>query len=191
MPACPVCRDEFEDHVERCPTDDEVLVPVDQLPPAPVPQAQLGLFHPATVLLVQRFLAVKQVPVRTIEVDDQRVELWVPGDARDDVRAELTLNWSGFLQALEPDAQAEVAQLDDHHPGWYDAPQGAWIDHDGRLRVDPSPDEEAAADASRTIGPALVVAGVIVLLLAWFTGFSAGAVLLGGGAIVFGLLLPR
>jgi len=186
-----MCRDEFEDHVQRCPTDDEALVPVDQLPPPPIRQAQLGLFHPATVLLVQRFLSTKQVPVRTIEVDDQRVELWVPGDVRDDLRAGLTLNWSGFLQALEPDAQAEVAHLGGHHPGWYDAPQGAWIDDDGRLRVDPSPDEEAAADASRTIGPALVVAGVIVLLLSWFTGFSGGSVLLGGSAIVLGLLLPR
>ena len=49
----------------------------------------------------------------------------------------------------------------------------------------------AGEDASRTIGPALVIGGVVVLLLSWVTGWDAGPVLLGGSAIVLGLLLPR
>ena len=193
MPACPVCRDEFEDDVRVCPIDDEVLVPRDQLPPPPVRDAQLGLFHPAVVLLVQRWLGANQTPHRAVEVDDLRVELRVPGDVRDDLRAALTLHYSGFVRALEPEARQALAASGaaGDHPGWYDAPHGAWIDDDGRLRVEASPEEEAVHDASRTIGPALVIIGVIVLLLAWVTGFDAGPVLLGISAIVLGLLLPR
>lgn len=192
MPACPVCRDEFEDDVRVCPTHDEVLVPAHRLPPERIGDAQLGLFHPSAVLLVQRWLTTQQARFRAVEVDDDRVELWVPEDVRDDLRAALTLHWSGFVRALEPEAQQVVAEHgSDDHPGWYDAPQGAWIDDAGRLRVEPSPDEVAVEDASRTIGPGLVIAGVIILLLAWVTGFDAGPVLLGGSAIVLGLLLPR
>lgn len=192
MPACPVCRDQFEDDVRVCPTDDEVLVPVDQLPPERIGDAHLGLFHPSVVLLVQRWLTAQQSRFRTVEVDDHRVELWVPEDVRDDLRAALTLHWTEFVRTLEPEAQQLVAEHgSDHHPGWYDAPQGAWVDDDGRLRVEPSPDEVAVEDASRTIGPGLVIAGVIILLLAWVTGWDAGPVLLGGSAIVLGLLLPR
>ncbi len=67
MPACPVCRDEFEDDVRVCPTDGEVLVPVSQLPPPRVGDAQLGLFHPVVVLLVQRWLTAQQARYRTVE----------------------------------------------------------------------------------------------------------------------------
>lgn len=193
MPACPVCRDDFEDDVRICPVDDEVLVPRDQLPPPPVGDAQLGLFHPSVVLLVQRWLTANQTPCRPVEVDDRLVELRVPADVRDDLRAQLTLHWPDFVRALEPEARQQL--VDDEatgdHPGWFDAPRGAWIDDDGRLRVEASPDELAHQDASRTIGPALVIAGVVILLLSWVTGFDAGPVLLGGSAIVLGLLLPR
>ena len=193
MPACPVCRDEFEDDVDVCPVDEEVLVPVDELPPPRVDDAQLGLFHPAVVLLVQRWLTANQTGFRTVEVDDRRVELRVGEDVRDDLRASLTLNYAGFVRALEPEArQALVAAgAAGDHPGWHDAPQGAWVDDEGRLRVEASPEEEAVHDASRTVGPALVVVGVILLLLAWVAGFDAGPVLLGISAIVLGLLLPR
>lgn len=193
MPACPVCRDDFEDDVRVCPTHDEVLVPRSALPPPPVGEAQLGLFHPTVVLLVQRWLQANQTRFRTVEVDDLRVEVRVPEDVRDDLRATLTLNWADFVRALEPDARQHL--VDDgavgDHPGWHDAPRGAWVDDNGRLRVEPSPDEVATQDASRTIGPGLVIAGIVVLLLAWVTGFDAGPVLLGGSAIVLGLLLPR
>lgn len=191
MPACPVCRDDFEDDVTVCPTDDALLVPRDQLPPAPVEDAALGLFHPLAADAVQRFLTHRQLPYNRVEVDDTRVELRIPAPARDDVRANLTLNWSGFLRALEPEQQVEVASAGGVQPGWYDAPQGAWVDDDGRLRVDASPDEEAAADAARTYGPALTVIGVVTLLLAWVTGWDAGAVTLGVSALVLGLLVPR
>ena len=51
MRSCPVCRDEFEDDVDRCPTDDVDLVPADELPPAPVADASLGVFHPAVAVV--------------------------------------------------------------------------------------------------------------------------------------------
>lgn len=193
MPACPVCRDDFEDDVRVCPTHGEVLVARADLPPPPVRDAQLGLFHPTVVLLVQRWLTANQTRFRTVEVDDQRVELRVPEDVRDDLRASLTLNWTGFVRALEPDARQQLVEdgATGDHAGWLDAPRGAWVDDDGRLRVEASPDEEATRDAARTIGPGLVIAGVIVLLLAWVTGFDEGPVLLGVSAIVLGLLLPR
>ena len=191
MPACPVCRDEFEGHVAVCPTDDVALVPLDELPPPAIGQAALGVFHPATVLLVQRFLHGQGIGFRTVEIDDGHVELLVPEPVRDDQRAALTLGWATILAALEPEARAGLPANRGHHPGWYDAPQGAWVGGDGKLRVAASPEEEDAADASRTVGPALAVGGVIVLLLAWVTGFDAGPVLLGISAIVLGLLLPR
>ncbi len=193
MPACPVCRDDFEDDVRVCPVDGEVLVPRAQLPPPPVGDAQLGLFHPTVVLLVQRWLRANTIPFRTIEVDDRRVELRLPADVRDDLRATLTLNWPDFVRALEPEARQQL--VDDgatgDHPGWLDAPRGAWVDDEGRLRVEAGPDEVASEDAARTVGPALVIVGVVVLLLSWVTGFDAGPVLLGVGAVVLGLLLPR
>ena len=193
MPACPVCRDDFEDDVRVCPVDGEVLVPRGELPPPPVDEAQLGLFHPAVVLLVQRWLRANTVPFRTVEVDDRRVEVRLPAAVRDDLRATLTLHWPDFIRALEPEARQQLADdgATGDHPGWLDAPRGAWLDDEGRLRVEAGPDEIATEDASRTIGPALVVVGVVVLLLSWVTGFDAGPVLLGGSAVVLGLLLPR
>ena len=193
MPACPVCRDDFEDDVRVCPVDDEVLLPRDQLPPPRVGDAQLGLFHPTVVLLVHRWLLARRTPFRTVEVDDRRVELRVPADVRDDLRAALTLHWPDVVRALEPAAREQLVAdgATGDHPGWWDAPRGAWIDDDGRLRVEASPEEQDVEDAARTFGPALVVFGVVVLLLAWVTGLDAGALLLGGSAVVLGLLLPR
>lgn len=191
MPACPVCRDEFEADVTACPTHGEALVPVDELPPPPERDAPLGLFHPAAALVVQRFLTARTTGFRRVEVDDDRVELWVPAAARDDLRAALTLNWTAMLQAVEPEDREQVLAAGGDQPGWHDPPRGAWLDDDGRLRVEPTPDEAAVQDAQRTIGPALVVVGGITLLLSWLNGFDAGPVLFGVSAVVLGLLLPR
>lgn len=193
MPACPVCRDEFEDDVVVCPTDGVALVDRDELPPEPVGDAQLGLFHPVVVPFVGRWLVANQTRHRVVEVDDHRVELRVPADVRDDLRAALTLSWSGFVRALDDEGRQKLVEdgpVGDH-PGWHDPPSGAWLDDDGRLRVEATPEEEAARDAARTIGPGMVVAGVVVLLLAWANGLDAGPVLLGLSLVVLGLLLPR
>ena len=45
MPACPVCRDDFEDDIEVCPVDGVELVPRDELPPPAVQDAALGVFR--------------------------------------------------------------------------------------------------------------------------------------------------
>jgi hypothetical protein len=191
MPACPVCRDEFEDHVTVCPTDDAVLVPRGQLPPPPVSEAALGLFDRRITGVVLGFLQHKKIPVRVIEVDADRIEIRVPQPVRDGMRAELTLAWDGFLRMIEPEERMGVAALGGPQPGWLDAPQGVWVDREGQLRVEASPDEEATADASRTVGPTLAVSGLIALLLAWVTGWPEVLTLAGGSAVVLGVLLPR
>jgi hypothetical protein len=191
MPACPVCRDEFTDGVSICPTDGEALVATEDLPPRPVGEAPLGLFHPSVVLVVQRFLGARDVQWRTVEVDDERVQLWVTEDVRDDLRAALVMTWPGLLRVLDAEFQQQLRALGGDHPGWHDAPHGAWVDDHGRIRVEATPDEEAAADAARTVGPGLAIVGIVLLLLAWVNGWDGGPVVLGIGAIVLGLLLPR
>lgn len=192
MPVCPVCQDEFEDGVETCPDDGATLVagPVAPADPA-VEESSLGTFHPRMATELRRLLETRGVAHRLVEVDDERTEVRVPADVRETLRAELTLAWGSLLRLLPPDeAPAVLAVGSEQHPGWHDAPAGAWVDDDGRLRV-ATAEDEALADAQRATGPVLAAGGVVAVLLAWATGGSDVLYLLGGSALVLGLLLPR
>lgn len=190
MPTCPVCRDEFEDDVDVCPTDGVPLVAPEELPPPPLEEASLGVFHPAVAVVVRAIAARREVPTRAVAVDDARVELRVPEAARDALRAELAVHWSSVVAAVPPEQQQDLRGVGHRLVGWHDAPGGAWVDREGRVRVEASPDEEATVDASRRVGPALAAAGVVGLLLAW-TGDGSGALwVVSVAALVLGLLLP-
>jgi hypothetical protein len=190
MPACPVCRDDFEDDVEVCPVDAVPLVPRDQLPAPPAPEAPLGVFHPAVAEVVRAVADGRGVEVRVVEVDDDTVELRVPAPSRDKLRADLTLGWGSVIGALDEQQRTGVARVGDALPGWHDAPAGSWVDNEGRLRVDPGADEVAVEDAARRVGPVLAAAGAVGLLLAWVSGGSDTLWFVSIAALVLGLLLP-
>lgn len=173
-----------------CPTDGVVLVPTDELPAPPVEDASLGVFHPATAVVVASLAAGRHVPVRAIEVDARTVELRVPADARDGLRAQLAVRWGDVVAAVPEEHRAAVADVGDRLVGWHDAPGGAWVDGQGRVRVEASAEEEAGLDAARRVGPVLSVIGLLGLLLAWISDGGPGMWLAAGAAVLLGLLLP-
>jgi hypothetical protein len=116
------------------------------------------------------------------------VEVLVDRQWRDDLRAELALTWAQIVHALPAEQTVTVLGLGGASPGWYDAPEGGWVDRAGRLVVD---DERTSDGEVRLAGPALTVVGAVLLLMGWYTGADAVVVLAGVALTVFGLLLPR
>lgn len=153
----------------------------------------MGRFHPAVAAVVADVARRRGLPVDTGPVDGS-VEVLVPADGREDLRAELAVGWEGVLAALDPEDVTAVRSSGGRLPGWEDAPDGAWVDRQGRLRVAGPDEEERAADDDRALGPVLVVVGGLALLLAWYTD-GEGLRLLAGvgglGAVLTGLFLPR
>lgn len=153
--------------------------------------ALLGTFHPIPAAHVVALLEQRGIPHETAEVG-ARVEVFVDREWRDDVRAELAVNWHDLVRQLEPEELAEVrAASQGNQPGWYDAPEGAWIDRQGRLKVDPHAEEALEEDASRKLGPALAGLGAVFLLFGWYTDGSAWLYVLGTLIGLVGLFLPR
>lgn len=190
MPLCPRCHDEYRADVTVCATCGVALVS-DDTPLPPRVDALLGTFHPLAATPVVQLLERRGVEYDALHSDDARVEVVVDREWRDDLRAELAMSWSGLLQHLEPEQRREVLAAGGRQPGWFDAPQGAWVDRQGRLQVDPTPAEEAEADAQRIIGPSLAALGALLLLFGWWTGGSELAVVVGIAAVIIGVLLPR
>jgi hypothetical protein len=193
MPTCPRCRDEFEEHVTTCPDCDVALVPDDQ-PLPPRVDALLGRFDPRAATPVVRLLEHRGVAYDALHSssDDEadEVEVVVDRDFRDDLRAELVVNWRALVASLEPEERDGVLARGGTQPGWLDAPTEAWVDRGGRLQVGRPEHEELEADARRTVGPSMAVLGAVLLLFGWFVGGSELAVLAGIGLLVVGLLLP-
>ncbi|HEX9890350.1 MAG TPA: hypothetical protein VGA69_12775 [Nitriliruptorales bacterium] len=192
MKVCPRCGDEFEDAVVRCPDHDVLLVPPGTPPPPPDADALLGTFHPAVAELLVGTLEHRLIPHDRFVLDDE-VELLVPAEHRADLRSELVVNWPELLDRIPEEQREEVRALGGQLPGWHDAPEGAWVDRQGRLQVSEAPDHEGLDDARRTLGPMLVVAGTTALLLGWYLGGQAATplILAGGAAVGVGLFLPR
>lgn len=199
---CPQCHDEYEPDVVRCAHCDVPLLP-DDAPLPPRVDALLGTFHPIIAeqllaLTVHRGIASDAVPASRAAGDDlttveDRVEVIVDRDWRDDLRAELVVSWPELVRRLPEEEQATVRSLGGPQPGWYDPPRGAWIDRQGRLQVDPTDDEVEEDDARRVIGPALLALGALLLLFAWYGGSNsrASAAVIGLVLIVAGLFMPR
>lgn len=190
MPTCPHCHDQYTDHTEQCARCQVPLVPDDVELPARVDRL-LGVFHVAVVDRVTAILARRGIAHEVLPAGEDRVEVVVDRDFRDDLRAELAVNWDGIVHGLDREVMVEVLQAGAPQPGWFDAPTSAWVDRQGRLQVDAGHDEEAIAEAGRLWGPTLVVVGVVVGLFGWYGQGSSALLVLGMAMTALGLFLPR
>ena len=186
---CPICGDEYEDGVLECATCRVPLAPPGVNAP-PQADALLGTFHPLPARYVLQLVEDRGIVHDFVEVDG-RVEVLVEREWRDDLRAELAVNWRDLIARLPQDEMYGVLSEGGRQPGWYDAPEGAWVDRQGRLKVEPVAEEELEADAARTTGPALVGIGAFLIILGWYVGDLAWAIVLGIGLALTGLFLPR
>lgn len=190
MPTCPSCHDEYTAGATTCVSCHVPLLADDaELPPRV--DRLLGVFHVAVVDRVTAILARRGILHASVPAGDDRVEVVVDRDFRDDLRAELAVNWQGIVGQLDPEEMAEVVSAGAPQPGWFDAPASAWVDREGRLQVDPGADEEAMAEAGRLWGPTLLVIGVVVGLFGWYGQGSSGMLVLGLALTGLGLFLPR
>jgi hypothetical protein len=185
---CPRCLDEYEPDVATCATCGVPLLD-HGTSAGPQVDARLGRFHPAVADRLEGLLAHRKVAHRRIDRDDD-VELVVDRQWRDDLRAELALTWAQVVHGLPEDQALKVLGLGGAAPGWYDAPQGGWVDRAGKLVVE-SDDPDPRTAAPRLAGPAMLTVGAVLLLLGWYVGADAVVVLAGVGLTVLGLLLPR
>lgn len=188
---CPRCHDEYEPGVARCVHCHVPLVPSSE-PLPPRVDARLGRFHPVVAERIVADLDRRGVGHRTA-TDDDGVVVTVDRAHRDDLRAELVVNWNGLVGRLPPDDRLDVLAAGGAQPGWYDAPRGAWVDRQGRLQVEPGEDEVELEDARRTVGPMLLTLGVVLALFGWYGGGSSREVviLVGMAMVVAGVFTPR
>lgn len=186
MPICPRCHDTYVDGVAACVDCGLALLPDDTPLPARVDRL-LGTFDPVVADRLAGILVSRGIPHRQVQAGG-RTELIVARDWADDLRAELATSWGEVLAALP--AQERVDLPTTRVRGWYDAPEGAWIDRAGRTRVDPAESAPGEADA-RLWGPSVAMVGGVLALFAWYGARSVGLALLGLAALVIGLLLPR
>jgi hypothetical protein len=189
---CPSCHDEYEDAVTTCSSCGVPLVgddvPLDAAVPSG-PAARLGTFD---VVVVPAVLAVldEHGIVHETRTTSRGVEVLVPVAWRDDLRAELTLNWSEVVRRLDEDDVLAVLALGGSAPGWQDAPRGGYVDRSGRLVVAVD-DDEAEDDAARVVGPALLTIGAVLVVLGWYVLDSAGIIAAGIALGIAGLVVPR
>ncbi|HSK24388.1 MAG TPA: hypothetical protein VK906_14480 [Egicoccus sp.] len=171
---------------------DLVADPGTEAPPEDVPLARLGIFHPRMATLVGEALRERGIrhEVRPAPDNGGTAVLVDPG-WRDEVRAELALRWGELVAGLPEDEVVEVLASGGTAPGWFDPPRGGYVDRAGRLVVDPGEDEEAAQDASRIAGPALLTAGAILAISGWYVFDSTAVALAGVALLVVGLFIPR
>jgi hypothetical protein len=192
---CPRCHAEYEPHVVRC-TDcgvaltsspDTIDATAD---PAPGTTATLGVFHVTMAGRVADLLERRGIRHET-QTDEQGVRVLIDPEWRDEVRSELTLAWGDLVGGLPEDEVLEVLATGGSAPGWFDPPRGGHVDRAGRLVVSAHDEEEAAADAARIAGPALLTVGAILAVTGWYVFDSAAIVLAGVGLVVLGLVSPR
>ncbi|MFA9443860.1 hypothetical protein [Egicoccus sp. AB-alg6-2] len=154
------------------------------------PTAPLGTFHAAMAAKIEAMLTQRRIAFET-RTEPGGVRVLVAPDWRDELRAELTLAWGDLVRGLPEDVMLEVLASGGTAPGWYDAPRGGHVDRAGRLVVGGSEDEEAAADAARIAGPALLTAGAILVVSGWYVFDTSAVVLVGLALVVLGLFSPR
>lgn len=154
--------------------------------------ARLGRFHKAAAPAVIEF-AVRRDALTDVVRGEGEVEVRVPAERRDALRAELVLIWESLVETLDLEEQRAVRSAGGLLPGWQDAPDGVWVDRYGRLQVARS-QEEAEEDQSRLLGPALAAAGLMLWLFAWYVGegrLRLLAFVCGLALILVGTFLPR
>ncbi|MFA9431528.1 hypothetical protein [Egicoccus sp. AB-alg2] len=190
---CPRCHAEYEPHAIRCADCGVDLVSEDGEVLAPAPPgatAPLGTFHATMAEHVAALLTRRKIAFET-RTEPDGVRVLVDPAWRDELRAELTLAWGDLVRGLPEEQVLEVLGTGGTAPGWYDAPRGGHVDRAGRLVVEAGDDEEAARDAARIAGPALLTLGAILAVSGWYV-FDSTAVLLAGVALVaLGLFSPK
>lgn len=152
----------------------------------------LGTFHPSMAAHVSGLLDGRGIAhaVDAAEADGG-VTVQIDPAWRNEVRSELTLRWGDLVASLPEDEVVEVLASGGAAPGWYDPPQGGYVDRAGRLVVDAGADEEAAEDASRIVGPALLTTGVILAVSGWYVFDATAVALVGVALVIVGLFTPR
>ncbi|HEX9767073.1 MAG TPA: hypothetical protein VGA36_09940 [Nitriliruptorales bacterium] len=189
MRICPSCGDEFHDDVADCPECRVALVAEGE-PILPPLDAVLGTFHPLVAERVVGLLRRRSLRHDVMPLED-RVEILMDRGARDRVRAELSMSWTDLMGQLPHDDLFEVLSAGAPQPGWYDPPEGAWVDRDGQVQVEGSLDELAEQDAHRIVGPSMAVIGLVLGLFGWYAGDSGALAVVGIVLVVVGLLVPR
>lgn len=182
---CPDCGDEYQPGIEVCA---DCRVPLGA-GVSPAPDRLLGTFHPLAADTLMGLLAERGIAHRAAR-EGEAVRVLVEDTWRDPLRAELTVGWRELVGRLPRDEMEEVLAQGGRQPGWYDAPRGGWIDRAGRLKV-AHQQEEREDDATRTVGPAMALAGAVLVLLGWYAAGPGWMPTLGLVLIVLGLLLPR
>ena len=89
---------------------------------------------------------------------------------------------------LDPAVAEQVRAGGGRAPGWYDAPQGGYIDRTGKLVVSAVEDD---ADEARVIGPILLTTGGILGVVGWYVLESGGWLSAGLALMLLGLFTPR
>lgn len=189
MPVCPRCHDEYTS-AEVCTTCRIPLV-ADGATLPPQVDRLLGTFHPLVADRVIAVLTRRGIAHDALPSGDDHVEVVVDGAYRDDLRAELTINWDGVVNSLDVDDRATVIATGVRHPGWWDAPTSAWVDRDGRLQVDAGQESEDMAEAGRQWGPTLMVIGTVAGIFGWYGQGNTTILVLGLFVAAVGVFLPR
>lgn len=188
---CPQCRDEYEAGVTRC---GDCHVPlVSSHGPAPPQFTLLGTFHPLAAGILAPLLAQRRIAHEQLAVDVNAVEVLVDRDHRDELRAELVANWNGLIGGLPTAEKYELLSGSTTGlPGWHDAPDGSWIDREGRFKVAATV-EEREQDAHRILGPSLLTIGLVIVLFGWYAGGGSRelAVLVGIVLVIAGIFSQR
>lgn len=189
---CPRCLAEYEPHVVRCADcgiDLVAEVPAGPLPAAG-PPAPLGTFHAAMAQRIEVLLSERGIAYEARE-QPSGIRVLVDPDWRDELRAELTLAWGDLVRGLPEEDAVEVLASGGHAPGWFDAPRGGHVDRAGRLVVGVGDEEEAAEDAARLAGPAMLAAGAIMVVSGWYVFDSTALTVAGVALLIFGLFSPK
>ncbi len=186
MPICPRCHDTYVDGVTTCVDCGARLLADDAPLPVRVDRL-LGTFDPGVAERLAGILVYRGIPHRRIDAEG-RTEVIVDRDRADDLRAEFATSWGEVLASIPPEDRLDLPST--RLRGWYDAPEGAWIDRTGRTRVEPA-EATGHHEEVRVWGPSLAMVGGVVALFGWYGGRSLGLALLGAAALVVGLLLPR
>lgn len=188
---CSSCGDEYVAGLAVCPACEVALVP-EGAPLRPT-GAPVGRFHPAVARHVAQLAGRRGLDARVRPHDHGDVVLVDPA-GRDAFRAELVMDWAAVVGSLEDGERDAVQALGGTLPGWFDAPNGAWVDRDGRLRVADSTEDEAADDEGRYVGPGLVTIGLLLGLFAWYVGdgeLRFLAAVLAVALVLVGVFTPR
>ncbi len=212
---CPSCLDEYEPHIERCAScrvplasDEDIeaaegdletgedapsnglrarsAAGASRVPDAPR-EVRLGTFDPVVAPAVQRRLDEDGHAYTVVDHDDH-VEVRIDRDERDAVRGKLTVDWEELVEDLDEEVFDQLGG--GAAPGWFDAPQGGYIDRDGNLVVDRH-DGDDEFESSRVLGPGMLVAGLAVGVLGWWLLESGPLLVLGIIMVVIGLFSPR